>query len=247
MIKELRQNKHLNRLEFLSLTKSYLTTYFMSLANGDDRENRKKLLTNLKDYLLVTKEENAILSYLISNFDKIKNFDTLESILDKLDLVNEVTFKHFNSLGEDYMRTLESREAYSFPTTSISSLVVDSSIEKEVIGLTLSKEDLLSYYHKEDAIYYLFNHTKTLDNNLDDTSFYGCYPITDKNTLKEIRVCVPPITNLKSMLINIHEYRHGIDLYPFLGKNYPSYDYESSAKQEEINFQKTLSLRKGKD
>lgn len=32
----------------------------------------KNLLTNLKDYLLITKEENAILSYLISNFDKIK-------------------------------------------------------------------------------------------------------------------------------------------------------------------------------
>ena len=247
MIKELKQNKHLNRLELLSLTKSYLNIYFISLANGDDKENRKKLLTNLKDYLLITKEENAILSYLISNFDKIKNFDTLESILDKLDLVNEVTFKHFNSLGEDYMRTLESKETYSFPTKSMSSLITDDSIKKEVIGLTLSKEDLLNYYHKEDAIYYLLNHTKILNTDLDDTSFYGCYPITDKNTLKEIRVCVPPITNLKSMLINVHEYRHGIDLYPFLGKNYPCYDYESSAKQEEVNFQKTLSLRKGKD
>lgn len=247
MIKELKQNKHLNRLEFLSLTKSYLTTYFISLANGDDRENRKKLLTNLKDYLLITKEENAILSYLISNFDKIKNFDTLESILDKLDLVNEVTFKHFNSLGEDYMRTLESKETYSFPTKSISSLVADSSIEKEVIGLTLSKEDLLSYYHKEDAIYYLFNHTKTLDTNLTDTTFYGCYPTIKDNILKEIRICVPPINNLKSMLINIHEYRHGIDLYPYLGKPYQEDDYEIMAKQEEIKFQKTLSLKKGKD
>ncbi len=247
MIKELKQNKHLNRLEFLSLTKSYLTTYFISLANGDDKENRKVLLTNLKDYLLITKEENAILSYLVSNFDKIKDFDTLYFLLDKLDLVNEATFKQFNSLGEEYLDALESKKSYSFPTKSMSSLITDDSIKKEVIGLTLSKEDLLSYYHKEDAIYYLFDHTKTLDSNLDDTSFYGCYPITDKNTLKEIRVCVPPITNLKSMLINIHEYRHGIDLYPFLGKNYPCYDYESSAKQEEINFQKTLSLRKGKD
>lgn len=247
MIKELKQNKHLNRLEFLSLTKSYLTTYFISLANGDDRENRKKLLTNLKDYLLITKEENAILSYLISNFDKIKNFDTLESILDKLDLVNEATFKQFNSLGEEYLDALESKKSYSFPTKSMSSLITDDFIKKEVIGLTLSQEDLLSYYHKEDAIYYLLNHTKILNTDLDDTSFYGCYTITDKNILKEIKICVPPITNLKSMLINIHEYRHGIDLYPFLGKNYPCYDYESSAKQEEINFQKTLSLRKGKD
>lgn len=247
MIKELKQNKHLNRLEFLSLTKSYLITYFISLANGDDKENRKVLLTNLKDYLLITKEENAILSYLVSNFDKIKDFDTLYFLLDKLDLVNEATFKQFNSLGEEYLDALEYKKSYSFPTKSMSSLITDDSIKKEVIGLTLSQEDLLSYYHKEDAIYYLLNHTKIFNTGLDDTSFYGCYTITDKNTLKEIRVCVPPITNLKSMLINIHEYRHGIDLYPFLGKNYPCYDYESSAKQEEINFQKTLSLRKGKD
>ncbi len=247
MIKELKQNKHLNRLEFLALTKSYLATYFMSLVNGDDKENRKILLTNLKDYLLITKEENAYLSYLISNFDKIKDFDTLDFLLDKIDLVNEVTFKHFNSLSEEYLKALESKDGYSFPTKPIPSLITDDSIKKEVIGLTLSKDDLLSYYHKEDAIYYLLDHTKTIDTNLKDTSFYGCYPITDKDILKEIKICVPPISNLKSMLINIHEYRHGIDLYPFLGKNYQEYNYEPLAKQEEVNFQKTLSLRKGKD
>lgn len=247
MIKELKQNKHLNRLEFLELTKSYLATYFISLANGDDKENRKVLLTNLKDYLLITKEENAYLSYLISNFAKIKDFDTLDFLLDKLDLLNEVTFKQFNSLGEEYLDALESKTSYSFPTKPIPSLLTDDSIKKEVIGLTLSQDDLLSYYHKEDAIYYLLDHTKILNADLDDTSFYGCYPITDKNILKEIKICVPPISNLKSMLINIHEYRHGIDLYSFLEKDYPCYDYEPLAKQEEVNFQKTLSLRKGKD
>ncbi len=247
MIKELKQNKHLNRLEFLSLTKSYLATYFISLTNGDDNENRKILLTNLKDYLLITKEENAYLSYLISNFAKIKDFDTLDFLLDKLDLLNEVTFKQFNSLGEEYLDSLESKKSYSFPTKSIPSLLTDDSIKKEVIGLTLSQEDLLNYYQKEDAIYYLFNHTKIIDTNLEDTSFYGCYPITDNNIVKEIRVCVPPIKNLKSMLINIHEYKHGIDLYPYLGKTYQDDNYEIVAKQEETNFQKTLSLRKGKD
>lgn len=59
MIKELKQNKHLNRLEFLSLTKSYLTTYFISLANGEDRENRKKLLTNLKELFINNKRREC--------------------------------------------------------------------------------------------------------------------------------------------------------------------------------------------
>ena len=247
MIKELKQNKHLNRLEFLSLTKSYLATYFISLVNADDKENRKALLTNLKDYLLITKEENAYLSYLISNFDKIKDLDTLDSLLDKIDLLNEVTFKYFNSLGEKYLDALESKESYSFPAKSLPSLLTDDSIKKEVIGLALSQDDLLSYYQKEDAIYYLFNHTKILDTNLEDTGFYGCYPIIKDSKLVEINICVPPISSLKSMLINIHEYKHGIDLYPYLGKPYQDDNYEMAAKQEEVNFQKTLSLGKGKD
>ncbi len=247
MIIEVKKSKHLNRLEFLSLAKSYLATYFISLANGDDKENRKALLTNLKDYLLITKEENAYLSYLISNFDKIKGIDTLYSLLDRIDLLNEVTFKYFNSLGEKYLDALESKESYSFPTKPIPSLLTDDSIKKEVIGLTLSQDDLLNYYQKEDAIYYLFEHTKILDTNLTDTTFYGCYPTIKDNILKGIRICVPPINNLNSMLINIHEYRHGIDLYPYLGKPYQEDDYEIMAKQEEIKFQKTLSLKKGKD
>ena len=48
------------------------------------------------------------------------------------------------------------------------------------------------------------------------------------------------------MKINIHEYKHGIDLYPYLGKSYIEQDYEVLARNEEINFQKTLSLKKGK-
>lgn len=247
MIKKLKKDKYLNKLEFLSLAKGYLTTYFMSIVDNDDKENRKALLTNLKDYLLITREENAYLSYLIGNIDKVKDFETLDSLLDRIDLLNEVTFKYYNSLSEEYLEALKKGEYYSFPTKSLPSLITDDSIKKEVVGLTLSKEDLLNYYHKEDAIYYLFDHTKILDTNLADTTFYGCYPTIKDNILKEIRICVPPINNLKSMLINIHEYRHGIDLYPYLGKPYQEDDYEIMAKQEEIKFQKTLSLKKGKD
>lgn len=226
MLKELKENKHLNRLEVLSLAKSYLPIYITT----NDKEYRKELLTNLKKYLLVVRKENAYLTYLINNFDKIRDFEGLDTILNNIDIINEDNYKHFEALEEKY----------------ISNILSDDSLEKEIIGLTLSKEDLVNYYHKNDAIYYLLEHSKVLDTNLEDTSFYECFPIIKEDKLEEIKVCVPPINNLKSMLINIHEYKHGIDLYPYLGKKYQDLDYEVLARNEEINFQKTLSLKKGK-
>lgn len=226
MIKELKENKHLNRLEVLSLAKSYLPIYITTT----DKEYRKELLTNLKKYLLVVRKENTYLTYLINNFDKIRDFEGLDTILNNIDIINEDNYKHFDALEEKY----------------INNILSDDSLEKEIIGLTLSKEDLVNYYHKNDAIYYLLEHSKVLDTNLEDTSFYGCFPIIKEDKLEEIKVCVPPINNLKSMLINIHEYKHGIDLYPYLGKSYVEQDYEVLARNEEINFQKTLSLKKGK-
>ena len=226
MLKELKENKRLNRLEVLSLAKSYLPIY----STTNDKEYRKELLTNLKKYLSVVRKENTYLTYLINNFDKIRDFEGLDTIVNNIDIINEDNYKYFDALEAKH----------------INNVLSDDSLEKEIIGLTLSKEDLVNYYHKNDAIYYLLEHSKVLDTNLEDTSFYGCFPIIKEDKLEEIKVCVPPINNLKSMLINIHEYKHGIDLYPYLGKSYIEQDYEVLARNEEINFQKTLSLKKGK-
>ena len=76
--------------------------------------------------------------------------------------------------------------------------------------------------------------------------FYGCYPYVENDILQEINICVPKIKNLTTMKINIHEYKHGIDLYPYLGKTYIEQDYESIARMEEEKFVKTLTLKKGK-
>ena len=210
----------------LSLAKSYLPIYITT----NDKEYRKELLTNLKKYLSVVRKENTYLTYLINNFDKIRDFEGLDTILNNIDIINEDNYKYFDALEAKH----------------INNVLSDDYLEKEIIGLTLSKEDLVNYYHKNDAIYYLLEHSKVLDTNLEDTSFYGCFPIIKEDKLEEIKVCVPPINNLKSMLINIHEYKHGIDLYPYLGKSYIEQDYEVLARNEEINFQKTLSLKKGK-
>lgn len=247
MINELKENKHLNRLEFLTLTKNYLTTYLASLTKAEEKDNRKILLSSLKEYLLITKEENSYLSYIIDNFDKIQDTETLQNVLMRIDLLNENTFKHYNSLGEEYLTAIEEKSDYTFPKKKLPSIVHDKSIAQEIRGLTLSKQDLMDYYHQYDAIYYLTNHSTIFDTNLEKgMDFYGCYPYVENDILQEINICVPKIKNLTTMKINIHEYKHGIDLYPYLGKPYIEQDYESIARMEEEKFVKTLTLKKGK-
>ena len=167
MINELKENKHLNRLEFLTLTKNYLTTYLASLTKAEEKDNRKILLSYLKEYLLITKEENSYLSYIIDNFDKIQDTETLQNVLMRIDLLNENTFKHYNSLGEEYLTALEEGSNYTFPEKKFSSITHDKSIAQEIRGLTLSKQDLMDYYHQYDAIYYLTNHSTIFDTNLE--------------------------------------------------------------------------------
>lgn len=46
------------------------------------------------------------------------------------------------------------------------------------------------------------------------------------------------------MCINIHEFRHGIDLYPYIGKKAPEMDYEVYTKEEEESFKKEYLKKK---
>lgn len=53
----------------------------------------------------------------------------------------------------------------------------------------------------------------------DTRPFIGCYHTLDKDLkLKKIELCVPLIADEKTILINIHEYTHGILLYEYLNK-----------------------------
>lgn len=72
--------------------------------------------------------------------------------------------------------------------------------------------------------------------------WYGCFPLIEDNILKDIRLLVPEITDEKTLLINIHEYTHAIDLYNVLG-----YVYEEKNQEREnnaINMEKKYINRK---
>lgn len=53
----------------------------------------------------------------------------------------------------------------------------------------------------------------------ENRDFIGCRYILDKNEkLQKIQICAPFIRDEKTILINIHEFTHGLMLYKYLGK-----------------------------
>lgn len=116
-------------------------------------------------------------------------------------------------------------------------------IHQEEIEPTFTIQDLYDYYKNEESLDYLKNNAKVLNCSIQEgLPFYGCFPIEKNNILIRIVLCVPPINNLESMLINIHEYKHGIRLYPFLGKklNYNAPEEEQIASDEEQKFKNKI-------
>ncbi|MBQ6546724.1 MAG: hypothetical protein IJL74_01850 [Bacilli bacterium] len=50
--------------------------------------------------------------------------------------------------------------------------------------------------------------------------FVGCYPMIDNGIVKDIRLCIPKITDDISIAINIHEYVHLLKMHKYLDKEY---------------------------
>lgn len=80
-------------------------------------------------------------------------------------------------------------------------------------------------YNKEMFDYINSNSTKFDYRDEEQRSFLGCYYICNKhNILQKIKICVPFIDSPTTVLINIHEYLHAIELYNKIGKKYQSND-----------------------
>ena len=84
--------------------------------------------------------------------------------------------------------------------------------------------------YNEEMFKYIQKNTTHFDyRDEDQRAFIGCYYTYDKQRiLKKIKVCVPFINNQITLLINIHEYIHAIELYKNIGKKYEQKDTEET-------------------
>ena len=89
------------------------------------------------------------------------------------------------------------------------------------------KKELIDFFkrhnlYEKKMFDYLIDHTDMIDYKDEDARmFIGFGYMCDKdNKLQKFRICVPFVTDNKTMLISIHEIVHGIVGYKYLGKKF---------------------------
>lgn len=108
------------------------------------------------------------------------------------------------------------------------------------IGNDKPFKNLIKDFFKEQHLYseeffdFIKNKVKKLPYD-SDLSWYGCFPLVENGTLKDIGLLVPDIKNEENILVNIHEYTHALDLFNKLGSIYDEQveEYEKHAKEME--------------
>ena len=95
-------------------------------------------------------------------------------------------------------------------------------------------KEFLNY--SDDFWNFMETRIKYLNNYLAVKDFYGVYPMFDSlDFLIDLKIIIPEIVNLKTSLINIHEFKHAYDLYNLLGCKIVNDDmfYEREAIKKE--------------
>ena len=95
--------------------------------------------------------------------------------------------------------------------------------------------DFINFFKKhnlyDEEIFNYIQKNRTLFDYRDEEQriFIGCYYTCNKQgILQKIKLCVPFIDNQITLLINIHEYIHAIELYKNIGKKYEQKDTEET-------------------
>ena len=87
--------------------------------------------------------------------------------------------------------------------------------------------------YSEEFFDFIKNKVHVIPSNT-SVDWYGCFPILDNNKIKDIRLLVPQIVNDRTLLINIHEYYHALELFNELGTVYEERREERENKAKEI-------------
>lgn len=227
----------LNKLEYIDLLRNYLDNIIGSLFTGYYNFNDMVfLIKTLKQYKVELTEETEYLKYLLLYCNSIKETELLR-ILELIDDNNRLTYDYYDLIGDKYSERAHTGRPLSFNEEECVSLLKNYKLTDEIKGVALTKSDIDNYF-KDNIIYKVINQRGV--NRIDcgnDYSYYGAYPSLSDNRIFGVRLVVPPVHNLKTALINVHEYRHGIDILNLFGKEFPEdMDFEGRAKKEEKDF-----------
>lgn len=242
LIEEIIENKNQNFEQLLLISYYSITNYLISaLKYGFKHVITKKNIEILRKYLSIFKEENLYLKILFNNCNCVCLPESL-AFLDKLDEVNEKTILYFYEAMDDLEDAIYLGNRYRMEDASrhFKFITEDKSYREDVVRLVLGENVVKDYFNYPLEFWtYLDKRTYILDEDLDDDilSTTGVnIRINSKNLVEDLRIFIPRITDLKTLLINIHEINHAYLIYEELGREFIDLDYEEIAKNEEKRF-----------
>ena len=198
----------------------------------------------------ICKKEKNMYEYILKN-RTIINYDEFCDLVDKLEILNDKTITYLYSMLDDIEDACDTKQEIraNHAKKKFNYLIEDDDYTNETLGLVLSNDEIKEFLNYKDEFWkYINPRVRIVDShsNKKNIIYETVMHFDSNNKLDDIRVYVPKIVNLKTALINIHEFKHAYDLYNNLGKSIPEdiNPYEISARELEEEFVKKYLCEK---
>ena len=238
-----RKNSLVNDIEFMinalpeQLSKiffSSMSTYFRALTTfGRNSEITRSSLTVLRDMFKIGKQEKVLLKYILNNLDRF-NLSATELVVDKLDELNEKTYKAYDKVFADIEDACDTKDPNRFGKHhTIDSLISNETYSNMVYALNAKDDNIRHYLGYPDEFWeFIQSHLRVVPYFGEiDKKHYGITPIMDKeNTLVDFFTIVPSIVNYESIKVAVDVYRKAYQYYQNVGKKISDvYIFESDS------------------
>lgn len=248
--KEIKDIVRDNKEEKSLVSKYILSTLIKSITVFGINHNITLECRNIhKLFKRIYSYENAIYMFLLSKSEFIDYNEYIE-LIDKLDILNEKTIRYIYSLLDDIEDACETNQEIRAQHIKKDFKYITETDEyiNEAIGLVLNEKDIKNFFnYPNDFWQYIKTKVRIVDSNDDNKNIlYETVMHFDKNNkLDDMRIYVPKIINLKTALINVHEFKHAYDLYIMLGTSVDKENnlFEQDAAQEEEKFKSHIKKK----
>ena len=216
------------------LLKKYRKNAIHSFFKGRYDDQYKETLHYYRDRYLVELDCYKELLILLKGYYFSTKRKAAEKLIDKVISRYQDTYDYYNTIAD--MNVVQ-HEMYGMPHIEVEK---DQDLIDEVYGITLSNLDIFNYFRFHEGVNFVKEHTHIFEAG-DDLSWYGVFPKIEKGILRSYKIIVPKVMDFQTAKVNIHEYKHGLDLYDLIGQQYPDTDEfheekEQAAIEEEKKF-----------
>lgn len=226
---QLEYKKEINRLKLLNLETLFLIAQYALQNIVESLENYELSKWVVKSYLEVMLEETSLLNYLKNNLDKIDSYE-LDKVLDDLDEINEETIRYFYGFLDDVQESYDFFNKYSL----FRKITDTDKYRKEVYSITLTLSNIQEFLGVNNKVW---NEIISRTVITEDEEFWGVNLKINRDVVQDSKIFVPEIKNLKTAMVNVHEFKHAYDIYQTIGTTYIDCDYEQMAKDSEKEFE----------